>query len=204
MRRTLGRGASLVIRRGLRDFVGVTTEIYRLWSCGSRPTNRVPVPTRALAAPECATDPAPPARSHQTRQLAYLGARAGYRHGRGSTESAAESLLVSILLAAGFSAYQVAPGTITATLLTSLTGVITHQILQLAHTGAIAPDWALGAWIGAGGFAGSYLGARLQQLLPETSIRRLLGLVACVIAARYTQQAMQDHTPPRASHATAP
>jgi uncharacterized protein len=111
------------------------------------------------------------------------------------------SLLAPILLATGFSAYEVAPATITATFLTSIVGVLTYQVLQLTHGGAIAPEWILGAWIGAGGFAGSYLGARLQRRLPETSIRRLLGLIACVIAARYTQQAAQ-HDPPRPAHAT--
>jgi uncharacterized protein len=111
------------------------------------------------------------------------------------------SLLAPILLATGFSAYEVAPATIAATFLTSVVGVLTYQLLQLTHGGAIAPEWILGAWIGAGGFAGSYLGARLQRRLPETSIRRLLGLIACLIAARYTQQAAQHHAP-RPGHAT--
>lgn len=110
------------------------------------------------------------------------------------------SLLAPILLAAGFSAYDVAPATIAATFLTSIVGVLTYQLLQLTHGGAIAPDWILGAWIGAGGFAGSYLGARLQRRLPETSIRRLLGLIACLVAARYTQQAAEHHAA-RPAHA---
>lgn len=110
------------------------------------------------------------------------------------------SLLAPILLAAGYSAYEVAPATITATFLTSVVGVLAYQVLQLAHGGAIAPDWILGAWIGAGGFAGSYLGARLQRRLPETSIRRLLGVIACLIAARYIQEALQPQTPRPAPH----
>ena len=113
------------------------------------------------------------------------------------------SLLAPILLLAGFSAYEVAPATLAATFVTSIVGVAAYQALQLTHGGSIAPEWALGAWIGAGGFAGSYLGARLQRRLPEATIRRLLGLLACVIAARYFQQAVTD-TPPqaRAAHAT--
>jgi hypothetical protein len=56
--------------------------------------------------------------------------------------------------------------------------------------------------LGAVGFAGSYLGARLQQHLPERSIRRLLGLIACLVAARYIQTGVQQpparrHTPSR-------
>jgi uncharacterized membrane protein YfcA len=80
--------------------------------------------------------------------------------------------------------------------------VLAYQALQLAHGGAIAPEWVLGAWIGAGGFAGSYLGARLQRRLPEASIRRLLGLIACVIAARYLQQAAQSQPAARPAHQT--
>jgi len=103
------------------------------------------------------------------------------------------SILAPILLASGFSAYEVAPATLTATFLTSLVGIATYQVLQLAHGGAIAPQWILGAWLGAGGFLGSYLGARLQRHLPERSIRRLLGLIACLIAARYIQDGTRHH-----------
>jgi uncharacterized membrane protein YfcA len=38
-------------------------------------------------------------------------------------------------------------------------------------------------------FLGSYLGARLQSRLPERTLRRLLGVIACVVAARYIQTA---------------
>jgi uncharacterized membrane protein YfcA len=47
------------------------------------------------------------------------------------------------------------------------------------------------ACIGACGFAGSYVGARIQSRVPEASLRKLLGLVACLVAARYTQLALQ-------------
>lgn len=87
-----------------------------------------------------------------------------------------------------------------ATFLTSIAGIATYEILQIAHGGAIAPDWALGAWLGAGGFVGSYLGARLQHRVPETSIRRLLGLIACLAALRYIQQGVQ---PAPARHSVA-
>ena len=98
------------------------------------------------------------------------------------------SLLAPLLLAAGFSAYAVAPATLAATFLTSIAGIATYQLLQLGHGGSIAPDWALGAWLCAGGFAGSYLGARLQSRLSETALRRLLGAIACLIAARYASR----------------
>jgi uncharacterized membrane protein YfcA len=115
------------------------------------------------------------------------------------------SLLAPILLAVGFSAYEVASATLTATLLTSIAGIATYQVLQLSHGGAIAPDWALGAFLGAGGFAGSYCGARLQSRLPERSLRRLLGCVACLVAVRYIQVGVSDDAAAKtpAHHATA-
>jgi uncharacterized protein len=107
------------------------------------------------------------------------------------------SLLAPILIAFGFSVYEVAPATLAATLLTSIAGIATYQVLQLSQGGAIAPQWILGAFLGAGGFAGSYCGARLQSRLPERSLRRLLGVIACVVAARYIQTASTERTAAR-------
>jgi uncharacterized protein len=106
------------------------------------------------------------------------------------------SLLAPLLLAAGFSAYRVAPATLASTFLTSLVGIATFQVLQLTHGGPIAPEWILGLFLGAGGFAGSYLGARLQRRLPESALRRLLGLLACLVAGRYLQESVH-HAPQR-------
>lgn len=110
------------------------------------------------------------------------------------------SLLAPVLLAYGFSAYEVAPATIAATFLTSIGGIASYQVLQLTHGGAITPDWVLGAWLGAGGFLGSYLGARVQRHLPETTIRRLLGLIACLVATRYIQTGLQHSAAQRPAH----
>ena len=110
------------------------------------------------------------------------------------------SLLAPMLLAAGFSAYEVAPATLLATFLTSIVGIVTFEALQLTHDGGIAPVWILGTSMGLGGFLGSYKGARLQRHIPEASLRRLLGLIACLVAVRYRQTAIQD--PP--SRAPAP
>lgn len=104
------------------------------------------------------------------------------------------SLIAPVLLLAGWSARETAPATLTATFLTSVVGVLAYQVLQATHGGGIAPDWLLGAWIGAGGFAGAYAGARLQRHLPEASIRRLLGLLACLIAVRYVTVAVDTPT----------
>jgi uncharacterized protein len=97
------------------------------------------------------------------------------------------SLLAPLLMLAGFSAYEVAPATLTSTFLTSVIGVATYVVLQHVHGGSVAPEWPLAAWVGAGGFLGSYAGARLQRRLPEHAIRRLLGLLACAVGARYLQ-----------------
>lgn len=102
------------------------------------------------------------------------------------------SLLAPVLLAVGYSAYEVAPATLTATFVTSAAGIATYQVLQVDHRGAIAPKWILGFCLGAGGFLGSYCGARLQRHLPETSLRRLLGLIACLVALRYLQTAFEQ------------
>jgi uncharacterized protein len=112
------------------------------------------------------------------------------------------SILAPILLALGYSAYEVAPATLAATFLTSIGGIVTYQVLQATHGGAISPDWVLAAFLGAGGFAGSYLGARLQRHLPEQSLRRLLGVIACLVAARYIQTSIQQPLPARPAHAT--
>lgn len=71
-----------------------------------------------------------------------------------------------------------------------MVGIATYQVLQALHGGTIAPQWILGAWLGVGGFAGSYCGARLQQRLPERNLRRLLGAIACLVAVRYIQTAI--------------
>lgn len=113
------------------------------------------------------------------------------------------SILAPILLALGYSAYEVAPATLAATFLTSIGGIVTYQALQATHGGAIAPDWALGAFLGAGGFTGSYLGARLQRHLPERTLRRLLGMIACVIAARYIQTSVQPAARTQPAHSSA-
>jgi hypothetical protein len=107
------------------------------------------------------------------------------------------SILAPILIALGYSVYEVAPATLTATFLTSVVGIATYQMLQAVHGGTIAPQWILGAFLGAGGFAGSYCGARLQRRLPERNLRRLLGAIACLVATRYIQTAVTDSPAPR-------
>ncbi len=65
--------------------------------------------------------------------------------------------------------------------------------------GSIAPEWALGAFLGVSGFAGSYLGAPLQRQVPELALQRLLGVIACAAAARHLQQAATTRDPSHAA-----
>jgi uncharacterized membrane protein YfcA len=98
------------------------------------------------------------------------------------------SILAPILLALGFTVYEVAGAALAATFLTSVAGVVTYELLQLRDGGTISPIWSLGLAMGAGGLAGGYLGARLQPRLPEALIRRGLGFLIVLIALRYLSE----------------
>jgi uncharacterized protein len=96
------------------------------------------------------------------------------------------SLLAPVLAYLGFSLYAIAPAALTSTFVTSVAGVLAYQGLELAKgDGAIAPEWLLGLSMGVGGIFGSYLGARLQSRVRETTLRRLLGLICLGLAVRY-------------------
>jgi len=142
--------------------------------------------------------PAPTRRHRQaTWLLALVVGVVGGLYGIGGG-----SILAPLLIALGYSVYEVAPATLAATFLTSVVGIATYQVLQAIHGGAIAPQWLLGACLGAGGFAGSYCGARLQRRLPERNLRRLLGLIACLVAVRYLQTAAASTGSPGKRRAT--
>jgi uncharacterized membrane protein YfcA len=63
--------------------------------------------------------------------------------------------------------------------------MITFTILSIHEPGSVAPNWPTGIALGVGGLAGSYTGARLQSRLPDTLIRRLVGILVIAIGARY-------------------
>jgi uncharacterized membrane protein YfcA len=58
-------------------------------------------------------------------------------------------------------------------------------VLVAASHASATPDWGIGAVLGAGGLLGGYCGARIQQHLPEETIRRMLGAIVATIGARY-------------------
>ena len=95
------------------------------------------------------------------------------------------SILAPILIATGRPAPEVAPAALASTFVTSIAGVITFTILSAHQHGSAAPDWLTGIALGAGGLAGAYAGARIQSRLPELALRRLIGILVVVIAARY-------------------
>ena len=95
------------------------------------------------------------------------------------------SILAPILIGGGRSPSEVAPATLASTFLTSVAGVITFVLLATQAHGSISPDWPVGIALGVGGLGGGFLGARLQPLLPELAVRRLLALVVLAIGVRY-------------------
>jgi len=99
------------------------------------------------------------------------------------------SFLAPILILGGYTAYAVAPAALLSTLAASIVGVITFVVLGVTSASdssiEIMPDWGIGVAAGMGGVIGAYLGASLQSRIPEPALRRLLGWLALVIAARY-------------------
>jgi uncharacterized membrane protein YfcA len=95
------------------------------------------------------------------------------------------SILGPILVGFGYTVAEVAPAALTATFLTSFAGVATFALLSFGGSGDVAPDWPLGLAMGAGGLGGTYLGARLQSRVPETMLRRGLGILALALGVRY-------------------
>ncbi|HBD06986.1 MAG TPA: hypothetical protein DCZ69_01885 [Syntrophobacteraceae bacterium] len=83
--------------------------------------------------------------------------------------------------------YTVAGAALMGTFLTSLAGAAFYQALDMAKVGAtaVAPDWALGALFGIGGFGGMYLGARCQKHVPASWIKGLLAVILLSTALTY-------------------
>jgi uncharacterized protein len=95
------------------------------------------------------------------------------------------SILAPILIGTGRRPAEVAPAALSSTFVTSVAGVITFLILSLHRHSPIAPDWSTGIALGIGGLAGAYTGARIQAQLPESTIRRILGVLVVAIGIRY-------------------
>jgi uncharacterized protein len=127
-------------------------------------------------------DPGRPARQIPAPALVVLAALTGcaggiYGIGGGS-------ILSPLLIGSGRPAAEVAPAALASTFVTSLGGVITFTILSISKS-PVAPNWPTGIALGIGGLIGGYTGARMQSRLPDTLIRRAVGILAIAIAARY-------------------
>ena len=101
------------------------------------------------------------------------------------------SILSPVLIGSGRPAAEVAPAALASTLVTSIAGVATFTILSASHHGPVAPDWPTGIALGLGGLAGAYTGARLQARVPDLLIRRVVGILAIAIAARYLSSGLR-------------
>jgi uncharacterized membrane protein YfcA len=95
------------------------------------------------------------------------------------------SILAPLLIGTGRPPREVAPAALASTFVTSVAGVMTFLILSVHHHGSVAPDWPTGIALGIGGLAGAYTGARIQRHLPDTVIRRVMGVLVIAIGARY-------------------
>jgi uncharacterized membrane protein YfcA len=95
------------------------------------------------------------------------------------------SILAPVLIGTGRPPREVAPAALASTFVTSVAGVITFLVLSVHYHGPVAPDWPTGIALGVGGLAGAYAGARIQRHLPDTLIRRVMGILVVAIGARY-------------------
>ncbi|HYA88341.1 MAG TPA: sulfite exporter TauE/SafE family protein [Nitrospirota bacterium] len=81
--------------------------------------------------------------------------------------------------------YSVAGAALLGTFLTSIAGVFFYSLLPGPGGVSVSPDWFLGSLFGAGGFAGMYIGARLQKYVPQKFIKLMLGVMIVSLAFKY-------------------
>lgn len=86
----------------------------------------------------------------------------------------------------GLPVYTVAGAALMGTFITSVAGVAIYQCFAFIYTDVtVAPDWALGALFGIGGFFGMYLGARTQKFIPARIIKGILCFCVLFVSVRY-------------------
>ena len=84
--------------------------------------------------------------------------------------------------------YTVAGAALLGTFLTSVAGVFFYSVIPAKAGVSCAPDWFLGFLFGAGGFAGMYVGARLQKYIPQKYLKLILGVIITFLAGSYILQ----------------
>jgi hypothetical protein len=84
--------------------------------------------------------------------------------------------------------YTVAGAALLGTFLTSVAGVFFYSIMPAKAGLSCTPDWFLGFLFGVGGFAGMYVGARLQKFIPQKYLKLILGVIITFLAGSYILQ----------------
>lgn len=90
----------------------------------------------------------------------------------------------------GLPVKRVAPAALVSTLLTSIAGVLSFQVLASLGAGGGSegrPDWVLALLFGAGGAAGGLVGAQINARSSERWLRVLLGALAIVLGITYVK-----------------
>ena len=107
----------------------------------------------------------------------------------GGTYGIGGGAIIAPFLAAIFELpiYTIAGAALLGTFITSVAGVGFYSVIApfYPNIGPVAPDWALGALFGVGGFCGMYIGARIQKFFSGQVIRIGLGVVISGLALRY-------------------
>ena len=88
----------------------------------------------------------------------------------------------------GLPVYTIAGPALFGTFASSIAGVAIYYFLVPVFVPSqppINPDWLLGLSFGAGGFLGTYVGARLQRFIPAGGIKLILLLGILYISIKY-------------------
>lgn len=84
--------------------------------------------------------------------------------------------------------YTIAGAALMGTFITSVAGALFFSVIPATHGVSAMPDWPLGILFGIGGFAGMYVGARLQKFVPQRVIKLTLGLIIIFLSISYISQ----------------
>ena len=170
-----GSVPGVVIGAVLRVFVVADPQVFRLLAVAVL----APIGVLILRPPRPGSSPRELA-PRTVRLLAFAVGTIGGLYGIGGG-----SVLGPILVGTGLAVARVAPAALASTWVTSIVGVTTYAVIALVASGPISPDWTLGLAAGIGGLAGGWVGASLQPRIPEAGLRRMLGVLALVLAAWY-------------------
>ncbi|MBN2655292.1 MAG: sulfite exporter TauE/SafE family protein [Nitrospirae bacterium] len=108
--------------------------------------------------------------------ISFLVGLAGGAYGIGGG-----AIIAPFCMAAyGLPVYTIAGAALFSGFVTAFFGVIFYSFIPVAGDVSTAPDIALGALFGLGGFLGIYFGARMQRFIPEKPVR--IGICCMLLA----------------------